>query len=1046
MFLSLSAMGQWENYSIQHFTSTQGLPDNGIRCTAIDQYGFLWVGTQSGLARYDGSRFKIFQSNPLDSTTISGNTIDYIYSDAQGKIWISCHKSGLCRFDPVTQMFKRYFHNPENAGSIPNNAPKYILEDQQQNLWIGFFGKGIAKYNRQNDTFETISFDTSEKNYNYNEGTAAVKDEQGYFWISTRVGVVRFNPIKKSLDKIQHVASAQKVAANNLFISIAWDSIGKQLALGTWDRGITVYDSHQKLWKKYLLDDSIGEGQNRVHQLMFLNENEIIFTAFSQGLGILNLKEEKTQFLSAKDEQLNKEFAEMKIGTSLLKYGRSLFIGSRSGLFHLKMRNSSIYEINGKKFLHPGNLDISILSSALFESDWEHIYSASYYRNGLIAFAKSNGQALHAYYFGDPKENLSISKLLRNPIDKNEMLIASNKGLMCFRPGKDKSLRYYDFQNDSLNKLLQSRYITSLAHDGHGKILIAYHDKLIEWDESKKIAKDWMPYVEERFKLKNYVFNKWIADSAGDFWLINYDHELINFTRSKNHQQAFDINNKLKMIQPRMVKDITFSEPDLLWLAMNNAGLISYNLKNEEIQHYGVKNGLGHSIVKSMVCDEKGRIWVLNEAGISCVFPNNKSVLHFGADEGINLIDQENIELTSDKRIMALGLLNGFYFHPDSLLVRDKKILPSLFLDKITCQTTASSLPLPASEKESLMLDYTENYLSFHFTLPDIEKRNEYLYFAQLRGIDKDWVLLNKEGYVSYSNIQPGKYELFLGVKNSLGEWAAETLKINIQITPPFWKTYWFYSIILILIFFIIWAGIQYRIQWIRRQEQEKRMIQQQINELENQALRSQMNPHFIFNSLNSINSYIIKNKPDEASEYVGKFARLIRLILDNSKESAVTLHNEIAALKLYVEIENKRFSNKFEWNIHVDAEVNIHNTLVPPMIFQPFVENAIWHGLLHKSEQGKLAIVISLKESVLHCEITDNGIGRAAAKELKSKSSLQNKSHGMTLTMKRIENFNKNANVKEAIQIIDLYDENKQAIGTKVILNLTFKIKQENE
>jgi sensor histidine kinase YesM len=227
------------------------------------------------------------------------------------------------------------------------------------------------------------------------------------------------------------------------------------------------------------------------------------------------------------------------------------------------------------------------------------------------------------------------------------------------------------------------------------------------------------------------------------------------------------------------------------------------------------------------------------------------------------------------------------------------------------------------------------------------------------------------------------------------------------------------------------------RISHIRKKAHQQSVFRQQLNELENKALRSQMNPHFIFNSLNSINSYIIKNKTDEASAFVTKFARLIRLILDNSMESSVLLERELMALNLYIEIENKRFENKFTWQIEVDPELDTSHLLVPPMVIQPYVENAIWHGLLHKDTPGMLRIRLHKRGSFLEIDIEDNGVGREAAIDLRSKTSLKTKSHGLDVTAKRIMNFNGDILEAEAVRITDLFSPEGKPSGTAVMLKL---------
>jgi ligand-binding sensor domain-containing protein/putative methionine-R-sulfoxide reductase with GAF domain len=213
---------------------------------------------------------------------------------------------------------------------------------------------------------------------------------------------------------------------------------------------------------------------------------------------------------------------------------------------------------------------------------------------------------------------------------------------------------------------------------------------------------------------------------------------------------------------------------------------------------------------------------------------------------------------------------------------------------------------------------------------------------------------------------------------------------------------------------------------------------QQKMAEVEMQALRAQMNPHFIFNCLNSINRYIVKSDQATASLYLTKFAKLIRLILDNSNSKNVILSNELEALKLYIDMEALRFDKKFSYEIKVDSNVGPDSIEVPPLIIQPYVENAIWHGLLHKQTVGHLKIHISMPDSnMLQCVIEDNGIGRAKAKELKSKSAITKKSLGLKLTENRLALLNKHAELNASVEIIDLVEGNAEPAGTRVILKM---------
>ena len=219
--------------------------------------------------------------------------------------------------------------------------------------------------------------------------------------------------------------------------------------------------------------------------------------------------------------------------------------------------------------------------------------------------------------------------------------------------------------------------------------------------------------------------------------------------------------------------------------------------------------------------------------------------------------------------------------------------------------------------------------------------------------------------------------------------------------------------------------------------ERAKSELQQQATELEMQALRAQMNPHYIFNSLNSINRFILQNNKSLASEYLTKFSRLIRLILQNSQSSLISLESELEALRLYLELEAVRFDDHFHFDISIADEMDLSSLKVPPLIIQPYAENAIWHGLMHKEEKGHLQIELYEEEDMLCCKITDDGIGRKKSGELKSKSASKHKSMGMQITATRIAMLQKEKHSAPQIKITDLILPDGKPGGTEVVLKI---------
>ncbi|MET7000105.1 tetratricopeptide repeat-containing sensor histidine kinase [Chitinophaga defluvii] len=276
----------------------------------------------------------------------------------------------------------------------------------------------------------------------------------------------------------------------------------------------------------------------------------------------------------------------------------------------------------------------------------------------------------------------------------------------------------------------------------------------------------------------------------------------------------------------------------------------------------------------------------------------------------------------------------------------------------------------------------------------------------------------------------------------------ADSLKYINQLGKAKLQQQWLYSLAGLLLLAGIGGFFFYRnkVQQARlkaelakekaEQERTAAAFQSKMSDAALSSLRSQMNPHFIFNCLNSIRLYAAKNDSASATEYLSKFSRLMRLVLENSKSERITLQQELESLGLYMDMEAMRFKDKLRYEIVVDNSIDIDYIELPPMLIQPYIENAIWHGLMHKEEGGKIEIHLSEKEEVLIASIKDNGVGRIKAAELKSKSAVIHKSFGMNITNERLELINQKYNITTSVTIIDLYHNGTPA-GTEVIIKI---------
>ncbi|MBV6653321.1 MAG: histidine kinase, partial [Mameliella sp.] len=355
---------------------------------------------------------------------------------------------------------------------------------------------------------------------------------------------------------------------------------------------------------------------------------------------------------------------------------------------------------------------------------------------------------------------------------------------------------------------------------------------------------------------------------------------------------------------------------------------------------------------------------------------------------------------------------------------------PQLYLDHVY----VNGQPIPQGNMQAL--DYNQNEVEFHFTALSYKSFGKIRYEYQLIGADRVPATTTNRS-VRYSGLNHGTFTFQLKATDAQG--VSTILKTPIQITilPPWWKTPLFYACAFCALLFITFGIYLIRVRRIRQQAAWQTEINKRFAKLELQALQSQMNPHFVFNSLSAIQYFIRDNEKEFADDYLTKFGKLMRLFLEASKKRYTTLSKEIEVLQLYIELEQVRFDHKFEYQLSVDEEIDPYSTLIPSVLLQPFVENAINHGIFHKQGNGLLKLGFAANGKGLTCSIEDNGVGRAKAQEIRKNSNKNYKSRALQITRERLDALQEFEDYKVKFTIIDLFDEQGGSQGTRVIIDI---------
>ncbi len=566
---------------------------------------------------------------------------------------------------------------------------------------------------------------------------------------------------------------------------------------------------------------------------------------------------------------------------------------------------------------------------------------------------------------------------------------------------------------------------------------------------------------DSRFKklLKDQNYNKYDcvqANDPGTIWYTTRDGLFSTNTKS------FDFKNYGYTLRSYAV--LEDKATNVIWIA-SSTGL--ERCKNKKYTKILYQN---RPVFSTSIIKVKEQIWVASTEGI-LVFKNQKLIRVINQKSGLlsNKVSKlkwanECIYISSNEGLQeyqwnsnrfknftkAEGLLSNAVF--DFEVVDNAVfIITSKGLQKMSFNTIAPISNLPKIKIEKILVNGLETNIlkkifkptenTFEFTLLAITQKfkNKLKYQYQLEGYDTKWYTTSfSNNKIRYSHIPDGNYNLKVkAVYNTTV--SDDTTAYSFQIESVFWKTKEFVLFSVIALIGFVFLIYKLRIRFVvdkKNKEIEKEKYIQELNKSKLTALKSQMNPHFIFNALNSIQEFILLNKKELASNYLADFADLMRSYLQHSQEDAVSVQDEIETLNLYLKLEAIRFDDDFEFTIQCDNQIDKELTYIPSFLLQPFVENAIKHGLLHRLGAKKLTILFTKQSNfTLICEIEDNGIGRAASSQINIKRKHQ--SFATKASQNRLDLLNQSTSEKIDLQIIDLYDSDNIASGTKVILSI---------
>ncbi|MBS4063870.1 MAG: histidine kinase [Chitinophagaceae bacterium] len=483
---------------------------------------------------------------------------------------------------------------------------------------------------------------------------------------------------------------------------------------------------------------------------------------------------------------------------------------------------------------------------------------------------------------------------------------------------------------------------------------------------------------------------------------------------------------KNKLLSSRIIR-IRRAANGVLWLATHNNGLIGFK-SGKVTGTLNQTNGLSSNICHDLFVDGN-TLWLATAKGVCKIDVSSQPIqlANYGVSDGLSSDNIKTVYVKSGK--VYAGSDEG-------VDVFEEKVLKQTSICKLVPDDIVVSGISKGADADKFTLKQSQNNILFYYSTISYKSGREIKYYYRLSGLDTAWQTTSATT-LSYPSLPPGNYKLELYSVNKYGV-KSDVLTRSFIIEKKFFQKLWVQLLFLFTATAIIWFFLSRRYKNIRKKEEEQSKLVAAITNLEQMAFKAQMNPHFIFNCLNSIQQYVIEKDVAGANYFISSFSRLIRQTLDFSARNEISLQEEIQYLTDYLKLEESRLENKFSFSIAADKDISTSEILFPPLLLQPFAENAVRHGVRHLSDNsGVIEISFSKKENELICIISDNGIGRMASLNKKTENVIEYQSRGMEITMKRIHALNKKNKQNISATVEDLYDATGKAAGTKVKVTL---------
>ncbi len=990
LFFSTACTAQ--PFQFTEYTIKEGLSSSNVTAITKDKDGFMWLGTANGLNRFDGNAFDCFYNNPGDEHSLPGNEIQALCIDRQQRMWVGT-TGGISLYNRGRQDFSNYY--PDSSAGKCGRWFCALQPADDGKLWVGtwyellVFDPATKKFQRSGWADFAAAHKPADGNNSRVVIMAMEKKSANEMWILTSYGLYSVNTLTKQFQWYPYTGIDDYFGCRICYA----DGAGN-LWIGTYNKGIVCFNTRTNNWASYLPPAGWNSvpGFNQAYAITHYAGDTLLYSGLD---GLAFFDAVKKKFISR-------------------------IPGSNFPAGYLRKENSSFWVAGsrGLTLMRPAQTWVNKTTPFAGRNYINKVYPLHYQPDMLVMGATGRNQ-IGIWQSAEKKFNpfvllhgQAVGGELTGWLQLNENLayLATEEMLYTVNPVTMKA------QTAALpaKQFIANNYtVRNIVTDPKGSIWIRLRSQGIVQLNPGNGAAAFVNFISPS---PDKAYSAMYYNAAQQCLWVAVEHEGvfqydINTGKTVHHQLAGKNRNAAD------ISCITGDAAGNMYLTDVVRGLYHFNNSNGLFTLYTRQDGLPSNTCFFVALDSTHLPWIITAQGIVRMDIAAGTAVSLG---NIDILPKELSFLSVAPDGHIYTCLNGDYYqwHSKNLPQRDAD--PVIYLRRILI----NNQPVPAGS--SYKLNYNENNISLQVGAIASALQGPVDFEYMLNNSAK-WLPVENGHTLNFSNLAPGAYSLRLRQKGMKPD-----LLLEILISPPWWKRTWFWALLIVATGSAVFLLIKKRIDTIRRQS----LLKQKIAETEMMALRAQMNPHFIFNCISSIDNFILDNDKENASAWLNKFARLIRGILDNSKQEVIPFWKDWETLRLYTELEQLRADNTFTCSMKADEVLLGGHYRIPPLIIQPYVENAIHHGLKHRNDAGgQLSITARLQQQQLIFTIEDNGIGRVKAAELKAFNKTPHSSYGMQLSGERVQLFN---SAPGNVTITDLMDAAGNAVGTRVEVTLS--------